>query len=102
MELDTITPLVTAVQGPPRIDPAADPAALRRAAEDFEAFVITQMFEHMIADIDTDGPFGGGPGERIFRSLLMQEYGAATAKQGGLGIADIIVRQLLVTQEVGP
>ena len=97
-----MTPLVTAAQGPPRIDPAADPVALRRAAEDFEAFVISQMFEHMIADIDTDGPFGGGPGERIFRSLLMQEYGAETARQGGFGIADIIVRQLLSAQEVDP
>lgn len=102
MELDAITPLVTATQGPPRVDPTADPVAMRRAAEDFEAFVISQMFEHMIVDIDTDGPFGGGPGERIFRSLLMQEYGAATAKQGGFGIADIIVRQLLATQEVAP
>ena len=89
-------------QGPPRIDPAANPAALRRAAEDFEAFIITQMFEYMIVDVDTDGPFGGGPGERIFRSLLMQEYGAATAKQGGFGIADTIVRQMLATQEVDP
>ena len=102
MELDAITPLVTATQGPPRIDPAANPAALRRAAEDFEAFIITQMFEYMIVDVDTDGPFGGGPGERIFRSLLMQEYGAATAKQGGFGIADTIVRQILATQEVDP
>lgn len=89
-------------QEPPRVDRDAAPEDVRRAAEDFEAFVLTQMFELMFAGVDTDGPFAGGHGERLFRSLLMQEYGKAAAAQGGIGIADSIIRELLATQEIGP
>lgn len=74
---------------------------IRKAAEDFEAFFLSQMFEYMFAGIDTNGPFGGGPGEKIFRSLLLQEYGKSIASRGGIGIADDVERQLLQAQEVG-
>ena len=86
----------------PRIDPTAAPEELRRVAEEFEAVVFGQMLEHMFAGIDTDGPFGGGHGERVFRSLLLEEYGKATAARGGIGIADAVLRQLLAQQEVAP
>ena len=84
----------------PSIDANAAPDRMRKAAEEFESFFISQMFEMMFTDIETDGPFGGGPGEKIFRSLLVSEYAKSTTAQGGIGIADVIVRQLLANQEV--
>lgn len=105
MEMDLALSPVLAnpipLKEPPRVDRDAAPEDVRRAAEDFEAFVLTQLFELMFAGVDTDGPFSGGHGERIFRSLLMEEYGKAAAAQGGIGIAESIVRELLATQEVG-
>ena len=44
-------------------------------------------------------PFGGGNGERIWRSFLIEEYGDLIAKTGGIGIADAVERQLLRAQE---
>ena len=38
--------------------------------------------------------------EKIFRSLMVAEYGKSTAARGGIGIADDIIRQMLTTQEV--
>jgi Rod binding domain-containing protein len=35
----------------------------------------------------------------MFRSLMIQEYGKAVAKQHSLGIADVVKRQLLQLQE---
>ena len=78
----------------------ATPEEARKAAEDFESFFVAQMFEYMFAGISTDGPFGGGHGEKIFRSLLIQEYGKVIGGQGGLGIADAVERELLQLQEV--
>jgi flagellar protein FlgJ len=73
---------------------------LKRVSEDFEAFYASQMFEQMFAGIEPDAETGGGEGETMFRSLLIQEYGKAAAKQHALGIADVVQRQLLQLQEV--
>jgi Rod binding domain-containing protein len=57
--------------------------------------MLGQMFE----GISTDGPFGGGQGEQMFRSLMMDAYGKEIAKQGGIGIANSVTRELLKHQE---
>jgi Rod binding domain-containing protein len=36
----------------------------------------------------------------MFRSLMLQQYGKAIAKQHSLGIADIVKRQLIQLQEM--
>jgi len=88
--------------GPPRIEATQSPEQLARAATEFESFFLSQVLEAMFAGIRTDGPFGGGHGEGVFRSLLLQEYGRTLAQQGGIGIADAVQRQLLSLQEVQP
>lgn len=70
-----------------------------RAAEDFEAFYLTQAMANMFAGIETDPVFGGGPGEGVFRSLLTQEYGKIIARAGGIGIADSVAREIVKLQE---
>ncbi|MDZ4869511.1 MAG: rod-binding protein [Alphaproteobacteria bacterium] len=70
-------------------------------ARDFEAVFISQMFEQMFADVKTDGLGGGGSGERIFRSMMVQEIGRQMADQGGMGLADTVKRELIAMQEHG-
>ncbi len=77
-----------------------DAAAARKTANEFESMFLTQMLEHMSSGIKTDGPFGGGQGEEMFRSLLNQEYAGMLSKRGGIGIADHVYRQILALQEV--
>jgi Rod binding domain-containing protein len=72
----------------------------KRAAEEFEAQFLAQMLEHMFAGVGTDGPFGGGQAEEIYRSFLLQEYGKVIAKAGGVGLADTVKREILRAQEV--
>ncbi|MEQ8370950.1 MAG: rod-binding protein [Alphaproteobacteria bacterium] len=81
-------------------DGSATPDTLQNAAEEFEAFFLSHVMESMFAGIKTDGAFGGGFGEGIYRSLLLQRYGETIAQQGGVGIADSIVRMFLDQQEV--
>jgi flagellar protein FlgJ len=77
-----------------------DEAAIKATADDFEAFFVTHAFEDMFADLSTDPLFGGGEAEGIFRSFLLQEYGKQVAKAGGIGVSDMVQKQLLQLQEI--
>ncbi len=80
--------------------PNLDADGARRAAEDFEAFFIAQMMDEMFAGIEPDSLFGGGVAEGPLRSLLFQEYGKAVAGGRGIGIADMVQKEILRLQEV--
>ena len=77
-----------------------NPTEARETAEDFESYFISQFLSSMFKGIKTDGPFGGGHGEEMYRGLMMNEYGKAIAADGGFGIADAIEREMLAMQEV--
>jgi len=76
-----------------------NPEAVRQAARDFEAVFVAQMLAPMFEGLASDGMFGGGPGENIYRSILVDEYGKAVASAGGIGIADQVQREILRAQE---
>ncbi len=86
--------------GAPAPGATANSAAAQKAAQDFESFFLSQSFETMFSGIGTDGLFGGGNGESIYRSLLIQEYSKIAAKSGGVGVADAVQREILRAQEV--
>lgn len=83
----------------PAIPASGDAGDVRKTAEDFEAFFLSQMFEHMFSGIEPDAMFGGGQGEAVFRSMMFQEYGKAVARQGGIGLADMVQKEMLKLQE---
>ena len=82
----------------PPVD-AGDAAGVRKAAEQFVGMFMSQMFTHMFEGVGTNSLFGGGAGEEMFKSVLIDEYGKAAAKQGGLGMTDQIMRALIAQQE---
>jgi flagellar protein FlgJ len=69
-----------------------------KVAHQFEGVLISQMLNSMFEGVKTDGMFGGGEGEEMFRSLMLDEYGKQMTKQGGLGLADHVTRELLKKQ----
>lgn len=77
-----------------------DQEKIAQAAEDFEAFFITRTMESMFEGISTDGMFGGGHAEKIYRSMLFNEYGKVMAKTGGIGVKDEVMRSILQMQEM--
>lgn len=94
-----MTPLSPLTAGlPPK--QVADPRGSAKAAQDFEAMFLSQMLQQMFTGIKSDGLFGGGHGEEMFRSLLIDEYGKDMAKRGGIGIAHAIENSLLAAQEM--
>lgn len=71
----------------------------REAAVDFESFFLSQMFSEMFSGIETDPLFGGGAGEDVFRSMMIQQFGKSVAQSGGVGIADAVMREMIALQE---
>lgn len=78
----------------------ASPETARKVAVEFEGFFIASALESMFSGIETDGLFGGGHGEKVFRSMMLQEYGKSIAERNGIGIADAVQREILRLQEV--
>lgn len=76
------------------------PDPIRKVAEEYEGIFLSNLMETMFANLETDGPFGGGQAEKMYQSMMVQEYGSAISKNGGVGIADAIARDLLALQEV--
>lgn len=80
--------------------PSADQiAAAHKTGEDFESFFFSQVFENMFSGVKADSLFGGGNGESVYRSLLLQEYSKVAARSGSVGIADAVQREILRAQE---
>lgn len=79
----------------------APDAKTSAAAKDFEAVFLSEMFSHMFEGIDVDPMFGGGGGEKMFRSMMIQEYGKNMAKHGGIGISDQLQKMMIQMQEKG-
>lgn len=74
--------------------------AAKKASQEFESVFISQMMEMMFEGIKTDGPFGGGHAEGLFRSLMIKEYGQQVARSGGIGLADSVYQEILKMQEI--
>ena len=70
----------------------------KAAAQDFEAVFLSEMFSHMFEGLNVDPMFGGGSGEKMFRSMMVQEYGKMMAKGGGIGISDQLQKMMIQMQ----
>jgi Rod binding domain-containing protein len=91
---------IAATRRPPVLTGAAKTEAeADRAAKEFEAIFIGQMVSAMFDGVKSDGPFGGGYGETVFRSLMIEHYSKTIAEQGGFGLADQVKREILRLQE---
>lgn len=79
--------------------PAPASRKVTEAAAAFESVFIAQMLETAWSTVPTDGPMGGGMGESVFRSLMIQDIGRQMADQGGIGLAPQVTSELLRMQE---
>ena len=82
----------------PKLAPMSNEQKAEAAAKDFEAVYISQMLTHMFEGIKTDGMFGGGNAENIFRSMMVDEYGKMLSENGGIGIASAVQNEILEMQ----
>ncbi|MGA0604597.1 rod-binding protein [Phenylobacterium sp. VNQ135] len=93
-----ITPALLAQPATPSAAELAKRTKIREAAEQFEAQFLSVMLQPMFEGTDVEGPFGGGAGETMFRSLMTEAMGKQMVKSGGVGLADTVQREILKMQ----
>jgi flagellar protein FlgJ len=75
-------------------------AQIRKSAQDFEGMVLGEMLQPMFKTVDTSkGLFGGGQGEATWKPMMVDEMAKTIAKNGGIGIADSVMKEMLRMQE---
>ncbi|MBY6266293.1 flagellar biosynthesis protein FlgJ [Azospirillum sp. 412522] len=88
MDIAATTLRSAATPTPATATPAVpNPEAADKVAKEFEAMLVGQLMESMFAGMRESPLFGGGgPAEKPWRSMMLQEYGKAIAESGTLGI----------------
>jgi Rod binding domain-containing protein len=75
-------------------------SAARQQAEELEGVFLNTLMKEMFSSIDADpSAFGGGFAEETWRGMQAEQFAAAMAEAGGIGLADSIVADLLHMQE---
>ncbi len=69
-----------------------------KASKDFESMFMSQMLQPMFEGMSTDPLFGGGHGEQVMRTFLVQEYGKIAAQGGNIGIAAEVKNEMIRAQ----
>ena len=72
----------------------ADPGKLVQAAKQFESLLVSQLLKSSTEGHE-DGVFGSGSSESAsLMEMAQEQFAQAISSQGGLGLADLIVRQV--------
>lgn len=95
--LPTLSP--TDLLASQKLDKPQGPNA-KQAAQDFEAVYLAQMLKPMFDTIEVDPLFGGGAAEETWRGMMVEEMGRQIARNGGVGLADFVEKEMLRLQEV--
>ena len=79
-----------------------DPVALKKACQQFEGLFLHQLMKEMRKTVDEGELLHGGNAEKIFMDLKDQAVSDGLAEAGGLGLAEMLYRQLLGPDEQNP
>ena len=97
-DLSVPTGLLTPPAAAPTAAQAANAARIRKTAEDFETSFLSQMMKPMFEGLKTDGPFGGGQAEGMWRSFMIDAMAKQTVSAGGIGLADTVMAEMIKMQ----
>jgi len=70
---------------------------LKKACQMFEAMFINELFKEMRKTVPEGGLLKKQNSDKIYQSLLDQEYATKMAEAGGIGLGDILYGQLSET-----
>lgn len=75
-------------------------ARVKQQAEEFEGVFLNTLTKELFSSLKSDqSVMGGGFGEETWRSMQSEMLAASMAQNGGLGIAEQLLPELLAMQE---
>jgi flagellar protein FlgJ len=84
---------------PTRPSGTVDAAKAAHVAKEYESVFISQFLGSMFSGVKSDGMFGGGQGEEMFRSMMVDQYAKGLTARGGFGLATAMQAELLKHQQ---
>lgn len=103
--------IAAAVPPPSLLPPATGPAnaaelakrgQIKETAQKFESSFLSIMLQQMFDGVETSAPFGGGPGEAMFKSFMAEAMANKMVKSGGIGLATSVQHEMLKMQGLTP
>jgi len=74
-----------------------DSVELKKACEGFESYFLQIMFREMRkSSLHVGDMFEKSNAEEIFEDMLFEEYSKISASRGGIGLADMMYKQLTI------
>ena len=85
----------------PGASAASSPLAtkLRGQAQELEGVFLNTLVKEMFASIGKQKGFNGGFAEETWRGMQAEQYAGELAQNGGIGLADALVSDLLAVQQ---
>ncbi|HWR61423.1 MAG TPA: rod-binding protein [Clostridia bacterium] len=71
-----------------------DDQKLKKVCSDLEAVFINMMFKQMRNTVQKSELMGGGYAEEMYEDMLYEKYAEEASKNKGIGIGDILYKQL--------
>jgi flagellar protein FlgJ len=71
---------------------------IKQTAQKFESSFLSVMLQQMFEGSEVSAPFGGGPGEQMFKSFLTEAMANKMTAGGGIGVAAAVQREMLKMQ----
>ncbi len=89
----------TVISASRQIDPGRDvdkhdPEALKKLCQEFEAIFFDSMVKAMRKTVPEGGLFPKSNAQKIYQEMLDMEISTSAAKNQGIGIADMMYRQI--------
>jgi Rod binding domain-containing protein len=94
----SVSPSLLAPSGAASAAELAKRGEIRETAKKFEASFLSVMLQQMFDGVEQSAPFGGGPGEQMFKSFMSEAMAKQMTKAGGIGLADTVNREMLKLQ----
>ena len=93
-------PVKGAGPGPtPTVLTSVEERRLRASAHEIESMFLQNLMKTMRQASGTKGPLSG-TGQRVYQEMMDEHLGRALSKGGGIGLADMLVRDVLRRQGV--
>ncbi len=82
----------------PGTDETATRARITDASKAFEASFLSTMMQSMFQGVGDNNPFGGGDGEKAFKSFFIDAMAKKVTQSGGVGLSHQVATEMLKMQ----
>lgn len=93
-----LQPNAGAALGTMSVSETSKRAEIDKTAKKFEASFLNIMLQQMFEGVKSEAPFGGGPGEEMFKSFMTDAIANKVVQAGGIGVAASVSREMLKLQ----